>query len=403
MKSRKGGISMAEPTIGLALSGGGSRAIAFHLGCLRALHKLGILDNVKVLSTVSGGSVIGALYASSDEPFPEFENRVRAVLTRGLARPAVRAAFLTAEGPKALLCWALAGSANLMFIVVSGLVRLLSLFVPPETRTSWRLAGWHPPVRRFASRTTIFRRAMDDELFKGARMNDLKDNKPLLIINAADLRTGSAFYFTAQESGSWRLGKLARTDITLAHAVTASAAYPLFLPALDEQFPFNRRDGSRRIERVTLTDGGVYDNLGLAPLWPDRDPSVSLNVEPVDTIICCRAGYGLRHDPPSQFLIARLKSAFACIHDRAQNAAMKRLFELSESGKLRGFILPYLGQDDNRLKFPPAELVTREEAYAYPTDFSAMSPAWIERLTRRGEQLTRALIAEHLPALMHGE
>jgi NTE family protein len=394
---------MSEPTIGLALSGGGSRAIAFHLGCLRALHDLGILQRIKLLSTVSGGSVIGALYAATDEPFPEFEKNVRAVLTRGLVRPTVRTAFLTAEGPRALLCWALVGSLNLMFLAASRLVWFVSLLAPPERRTGWRLDRWHPPFRRFASRTTIFRRAIDDDLFKGARMNDLKGNKPLLVINAADLRTGSAFYFTAKESGSWRLGKLARTDITLAHAVTASAAYPLFLPALDEQYPFNRRDGSRQAERVTLTDGGVYDNLGLAPLWPDRDPSISLNVEPVDTKICCRAGYGLRHDPPSQFFVARLTSAFACIHDRAQNAAIKRLFELSESGKLRDFILPYLGQDDNKLKFPPTDLVTREEAYAYPTDFSAMSPAWIDRLSRRGEQLTRALIAEHLPALIRGK
>jgi hypothetical protein len=149
-----------------------------------------------------------------------------------------------------------------------------------------------------------------------------------------------------------------------------------------------------------LTDGGVYDNLGLAPLWPDRDPSVSFNVEPVDTIICCRAGYGLRHDPPSQFLIARLKSTIACIHDRAQNAAMKRLLELREAGKLRAVVLLYLGQDDRRLKYKPADLVTREEVYAYPTDFSAMSEEWIGRLSRRGEQLARALIAEHAPELI---
>jgi NTE family protein len=391
---------MAEPTIGLALSGGGSRAIAFHLGCLRALHDLGILDRVKVLSTVSGGSVIGALYALSDEPFPTFEQRVRATLTRGLAWPAVRTAVLTGEGPKALFCWMLTGSLNVCFLAVSRTARLLSLVVPPEKRNRWGLDSWHPPVRRFASRTTIFRRAIDDELFRGAHLSDLKDKKLLLIINAADLRTGSAFYFTAKESGSWRLGKLATTGIKLAHAVTASAAYPLFLPALDEELPFNRRDGSHRVERVTLTDGGVYDNLGLAPLWPDRDPSVSLNVAPINTIICCRAGYGLRHDPPSQFLIGRLASAFACIHDRAQNATMKRLFELRESGKLHSFILSYLGQDDSRLEFPPNDLVTREEAYAYPTDFSAMDPVWIERLSRRGEQLTRALIAEHAPALI---
>jgi NTE family protein len=69
---------------------------------------------------------------------------------------------------------------------------------------------------------------------------------------------------------------------------------------------------------------------------------------------------------------------------------MKRLFELQESGKLRTVLLPYLGQDDARLKFRPDDLVTREEAYAYPTDFSAMSEEWIERLSRRGEQLTKA-------------
>ena len=102
-------------------------------------------------------------------------------------------------------------------------------------------------------------------------MNELKSGKPFLIINAAELRTGSAFYFTAKESGSWRLGTLPGTEIALAHAVTASAAYPLLLPALDERLRFIRRDGSRHIERVSLTDGGVYDNLGLAPLWPDRE------------------------------------------------------------------------------------------------------------------------------------
>ena len=400
MNGRGAGSFDGRPVIGLALSGGGSRAIAFHLGCLRALHEMGVLDKVKVLSTVSGGSVIGALYALSNDPFPEFEKRVRAVLTRGIARPTVRAAFLTAEGPKALTCWALVGTVNIVSLAVSRLVDLLSRFVPHERRKGWRLEDWHPPVRRFASRTTIFRRAVDDELFKGARMNDLGGGKPLLIINATDLRTGSAFYFTAKESGSWRLGRLTNTEIALAYAVTASAAYPLFLPALDEWMSFNRRDGSLCVERVTLTDGGVYDNLGLAPLWPDRDPLVSLNVTPVDTIICCRAGYGPRHDPPSQFLIARLKSAFACVHERTQNASMKRLFELRESGKLCNFILPYLGQDDSRLKFPPVGLVTREEASAYPTNFSAMSPAWIERLSRRGEQLTKALIAEHSPALV---
>lgn len=390
----------AEPVIGLALSGGGSRAIAFHLGCLRALHDLGILERVSVLSTVSGGSVIGALYAATDAPFPEFEARVRSLLERGLFWPALRLAFTTPQGLNAVLCSALVGFISLFIVLLNWIVWFLSLLAAPENRKQWRFESWHSPVRRFASRTTILRRAIDDEVFKKMLLRDLRGRKPLLIINAAELRTGSAFYFSGAESGSWRFGKLASPDITLAHAVTASAAYPLLLPALDESLPFDRRDGSLVAERVVLTDGGVYDNLGLAPLWPGRDPAVSLNVVPVDTIICCRAGYGLRQDPPTQFFVARLKSAFACIHDRAQNAAMNRLFDLKREGVLRSFVLPYLGQDDSRMKFSPADLVTREEAYAYPTDFFAMKPEWIDRLSRRGEQLTRALIAEHAPELM---
>jgi NTE family protein len=335
----------------------------------------------------------------NDATFPEFESRVRDMLARGLLRPTMRMAFFSPEGPKALLCGILTGSINLIMLLISWVAWAFSFLLPPESRRKFRIENKHP-VRRFASRTTILRRVMDKELFKGRRLRELKGRLPLLIINAAEMRTGSAFYFSANDSGSWRLGRLARPDIDLAYAVTASAAFPMFLPAFDEVMPFDRRDGSRRVERVSLSDGGIYDNLGLAPLWPDREASISLNVDRVDTIICCRAGYGLRHDPPNQFMMARLISAFASIHDRAQNAATKRLFDLQAQRKLRTVVIPYLGQDDSRLKFRPADLVTREETYAYPTDFSAMRPEWIERLSRRGEQLTRAIVAEHAPHLL---
>lgn len=390
---------MNGTNIGLALSGGGSRAIAFHLGCLRALHEFGILGKVKVISTVSGGSVIGALYAAHQGSFPEFERRVRRLLAQGLMQPAIRKAVTTTEGLRALYCWAILLIVNAVVSTISRASWAISLLFPADQRSGWQVVGLHAPVRRFASRTTILRRVLDD-VFEGRRLRDLPADEPLLIINAADLRTGSAFYFSQQSSGSWRLGELADTNVSLAHAVTASAAFPLLLPALDEVLPFNKKDGTRREERVTLTDGGVYDNLGLAPLWPDRDPQISLNITGTDSIICCRAGYGLRFDPPSQFFLARITSAFACIHDRAQNAAMKRLFDLAQAGRLKGFLLPYLGQNDSRLKFSPRDLVTREEAYAYPTNFSAMSEDWIDKLSLRGEQLTKALIAEHYPEML---
>jgi hypothetical protein len=48
--------------LGFALAGGGLRASLFHLGVLHRLAQLDLLRRVEVLSTVSGGSIIGALY-----------------------------------------------------------------------------------------------------------------------------------------------------------------------------------------------------------------------------------------------------------------------------------------------------------------------------------------------------
>src|SRR5437899_3547600 len=61
--------------------------MAFHLGCLRALDDLGILERIGVLSTISGGSVIGALYAYTPHlSFVDFEAHVRNQLRRGFHR-----------------------------------------------------------------------------------------------------------------------------------------------------------------------------------------------------------------------------------------------------------------------------------------------------------------------------
>ena len=382
--------------IGLALSGGGTRAMAFHLGCFRAFHDLGILKRVEVMSAVSGGSLVAALFADSSS-FSEFEERLRKHLSRGFVWPATKKLFATLEGLRVLLCWTLIAPINLLLALLSGSVWVFSRFVKPERRARWSGAKLYSPVRRFASLTTVFQRVFEEDVFHGLRLRDVTDPKPLLIITTAELRTGSAFYFSPKSSGSWRLGEVADKNVTVGCAVAASAAHPTVLPALDLVFPFNTKHGTRREERVSLTDGGVYDNLGVASLWPDRDPTISLNVTDIDTIICCRAGYGPRFSPPRQFLLGRLKGAFYCTHDRLQNAGIKRLFDLRESRKLKAVLVPYLGQIDSRLKFPPSDLVNREETFNYPTDFFGMSEEWINKLCQRGEQLTRALVAEHMP------
>jgi len=151
--------------------------------------------------------------------------------------------------------------------------------------------------------------------------------------------------------------------------------------------------------RVILTDGGVYDNLGLAPLWPDRDPNITLHVEAYERIIVCRAGYGLQQSAPPSLWPSRMSAVFESIHARAQNLSVARLFDLQRAGRTR-FILTYLDQRDAALACPPRDIVPRESVTDYPTDFSAMPKAWIDRLVLRGEQLIRAQMEEHWPDLV---
>src|SRR5450759_3779444 len=52
-----------EPGIGLALSGGGFRAMLFHAGALLRLNEFGILSRVDRISSVSGGSIAAGYLA----------------------------------------------------------------------------------------------------------------------------------------------------------------------------------------------------------------------------------------------------------------------------------------------------------------------------------------------------
>jgi NTE family protein len=90
-----------------------------------------------------------------------------------------------------------------------------------------------------------------------------------------------------------------------------------------------------------------------------------------------------------------MQAAFESVFARAQNLATKRLFDLKEAGKLKGFLLPHLGQKDSSLKFTDPDVVRAEITAGYPTNFNAMDKAWIERLVKRGEQIVHAQGKEH--------
>ncbi|MEN8251913.1 MAG: patatin, partial [Bacteroidota bacterium] len=221
-----------------------------------------------------------------------------------------------------------------------------------------------------------------------------------IVINATELRTGSAFRFGSRESGCWRFGKVVDNRIPVAKAVAASAAYPAFLPAIDEKYTFVDGEGVETKKRTILTDGGVYDNLGISCLDPDKSTDYSFNVFKPKYIICCSAGQGLFQDNViPYFALNRMKRSFNSVFRKSQDSGLAKLHQLAESGKLKGFILPYLGQLDKNLPLIPPDLVRREQVFNYPTDFSQMSIDNIQLLSRRGEQLTRLLIERYVPEL----
>ena len=221
-----------------------------------------------------------------------------------------------------------------------------------------------------------------------------------VVVGACELRTGTAFRFGNEKSGCWRHGVVAKNDIALSLAVAASASYPIFLPAFDRTLEFKKKD-EFHTARVLLTDGGVYDNLGSQVLEPGRDPRFSLHTFACDYIICCNAGQGQEagFGVPLGFL-PRVARAFEVVHRRVQDNAMHHLHGLKESGRLRGFAMPYLGQQDTALPWKPSGLVPRDKVVNYPTDFAAMSEEWIEALSNRGEQLTRVLASAYLVELL---
>ena len=382
--------SRTSGKIGLALSGGGSRAIAFHLGCLRALNDLGILTNVKVVSSVSGGSVIAAMYAYSNDSFKEFEERIVELLSSGLQRKILRETFSIAS------IWK--GLRTRVVFVACFVLRVAGRFSHAIVRSSHCSLTGPPPMRVF-SRTEAFRNVLAKLPFGEAKMGDVARDSLDTVINATELRTGSAFRFGSKESGCWRFGKIASKEASVADAVAASAAYPVYLPALERKYEFTNADGdTTKATRVLLTDGGIFDNLGVSPLEPGRTPLFSTNVFDIDYILCCDAGAGLFDDDhyPTRWR-GRMTRSFSTVFRKAQDATRKRLHQLAVSGDISGFVLCYLGQLDASLPWIPAGIPSRDEVRQYPTNFAAMSTEDIDRLALRGELLMRFLVAFYLP------
>jgi NTE family protein len=287
-----------------------------------------------------------------------------------------------------------AGAGSGIAAVRSGFARVAN-----RARGHRREVATEPLFRRSVSRTSVLEDVLA-ELLYGHRTIDVTARTVDVVINACELRSGTAFRFGSTESWSSRFGRLARNDLPVAHAVAASAAYPVFLPAFDETFEFVGWDGATSWERVLLTDGGVYDNLGTTCLEPGRSSYHSTNVHPVDYIVSCDAGRGMLDiDTYPQWWAPRMKRSFESVYRKVQDAEKGNLHDHRRAGLIRGFVMPFLGMQDQNLPLQPPDLITRDQVIGYPTDFSPMPEEMLGLLTARGEQLTRLLIEHHCPEI----
>lgn len=286
-----------HPRLGLCLSGGGFRASLFHIGVLAALAEREMLHRVEVLSTVSGGSIIGAYYylkvkqllegkrPGCTQPAPELYRKIV---------HEIEVDFLEAV------------QRNIRLRLLTNPFRNIQLARKDYSRSD-RLAEllnehFYDAVagKEGIKLRDIFIRP-DGTDVKAWDYNAVHEYKiPVLVLNATCLNTGHPWHFTGAYIGeppqrrefmkavdtNVRLPRLNLQDdyykdepnrplsdkqkhklaqLTLADAVASSAAVPGVFPPLAIHDLYESGGGDEIV--IELSDGGVYDNQGVDALF----------------------------------------------------------------------------------------------------------------------------------------
>ncbi len=396
-----GGNMVAPPiivngkSIGLALSGGGSRAVAFHLGTLRALEDLGLLDEVQIISGVSGGSVMTGLLGYTDDQFSDVDAKTTEFLKRGLVWPSLKKMLHPGRLFQVVAAFAAVMLPTFALKLVLNIAsKMISLFPGNSDVNGW-LARLRWPIPRWYSRTHVMRDAIADLVGTQTCDSATRQGKSI-IFNACELRTSTAFRMSNERHGSWRYGWAPASDLTVADAVTASAAYPPLLPPFDWTKIFAKGD-RREKKRVIVTDGGVFENIGVSVMEPGRDQSISAICFAPEVIIASDASAGQfsGSDQPASWS-ARMVQAFSSVMRKVNDATKQRLHRFAEDGQIDRFVYVHLGQMDGSIPLKPLNWIDRDKVVDYPTDFSSMSGETIQGLAARGESITRALLTQYL-------
>jgi NTE family protein len=346
-----------EAGAALCLSGGGYRAMLFHVGSIWRLYEAGILQSLSRVSSVSGGSITAAQLG---------------------------------------LCW-----------------RDLS-FAPDKTERDFipRFVG---PLRRLASRT-IDRKAIvggallpgsigdrliaayRKHLFADATLQDLPGDGegPRFVINATNVQSGALWRFSRPYMRDWRVGEVRDPQVPIATAVAASSAFPPVLSPIELELesadftPGSGADLQREpfTREAILTDGGVYDNLGLETAY-----------KRYQTLFVSDAGGKLQADEdPDADWARHSKRVLDLIDNQVRSLRKRQLIGALRSGARTG---AYWGIrtdiSDYRLPDPlPAPIDRTTELAETPTRLKHLDDERQERLINWGYAVADAAIRAHV-------
>ncbi len=359
-----------DSTLGLALSGGGFRAAFFHVGVLARLAERDLLRRVAVISTVSGGSIIGAFYYL----------KVKQLLEG-------RRADALQPGREALI--RIVGEIEYEFVVaVQANMRMLTF---ASRHDNARM------LRRERTTTQRLARMFGEHFYDPLSVTGLPvclgdlpisvvDQRgdiitPRLILNSTVLNTGALWQFTGDGLGevmstyeqhdpggarwfSFGDGKpgtgadRSLASIGLGEAVAASCCVPGLFDPLELSGPFGGSAGNAAT--VSLVDGGVFDNQGL----------VSLLDAGCTQVICSDASDLLkRQDTPTYGVLSVAMRANEILMDRVRSKVLDGFARLGEGN----YHLIHTADETGSVIFPVAPERVMDALAGIRTDLDSFS------------------------------
>lgn len=328
-----------EAGVALCLSGGGYRAMMFHLGALIRLNEAGFLPKLDRVSSVSGGSITAGVLGFAWGKLQFDANGVATNFDELVTHPICTLAQHTIDV-----------ASILSGVFGSGTV-------------GDKIAGAY---RKY--------------LFQHATLQALPD-KPRFVINATNVQSKSLWRFSKPYMRDWRVGEVKSPDIELAVAVGASSAFPPVLSPVEldlkeSDYTPNSGLGLQKppfTTQVILTDGGVYDNLGLETAW-----------KRYDTVLVSDGGgmYGAESDPDRDWL-NHTRRVYDLIDNQVRCLRKRQVINSYVAGQRKG---TYWGIWSDTAKYNPPQ------ALPCPYDKTAALASTPTRLKGMDDELQHKLM-----------